>query len=53
MWLNAGSKEEMINEDLIQHVATHYGNLLSAQNVELIGKIDQEIVKELTFFDEK
>jgi len=53
MWLNEGRKEEAINEDLIKHVATHYRNLLSAQKVELIGKVDQEILNELVFFDEK
>nr|QBK91814.1 MAG: RasGEF domain protein [Pithovirus LCPAC304] len=45
LWLEEGN----INEDFIALVAQHYRYFCSAQNVTLVGRIDEKIVQALTF----
>ena len=45
LWLEEGN----INEDFIALVALHYRYFFSAQNVTLVGRIDEKIVQALTF----
>ncbi len=48
LWIETG-----INEDFITLVAQHYRYFCSAQNVVLVGRIDEKIVQALTFTEIK
>jgi len=52
LWLNKTSSKSRarINEEFIQYLSYHYRMLQSSQNVDLIGKIDLDLVKALSFF---
>ncbi len=45
LWLKPG----MINEDFISLIAQHYRQFCSAQNVILLGRINEKVVQVLTF----
>lgn len=52
LWLDTTSskRDAAINEELIQYTSYHYRILKSSENLNLLGKIDRDIVKTLSFF---